>query len=357
MPTLTPGKRTTAASISLAAALALVLSSCGAPISGSPVDNSSQESTETAGESRGSDGGSQQGNVSQSAHTGPVSAELPPHDPEVLVDDVAVRASDAHNKRILTLDRAGALSRMVWTLGLGENLVGRDTASDFPGVSHLPQVTPGGHSINAETVLALRPDIVFTDGTIGPSRVIEKLRDAGVKVVSVSEERTPETIGTLVDEMAAALGLQEQAKGVKDRIEEQLREATDDAQSRADGRKMMILYLRGSGVAMIAGPDSGGRRLIKRLGGVDASEKLGITGAFTPLTPEALSAAAPETIIVMRGGLESVGGVDGLLEVPGVAHTPAGKSRSVLDVPDSQLLSFGTDTPRTITAMAEALYG
>ena len=42
--------------------------------------------------------------------------------------------------------------------------------------------------------------------------------------------------------------------------------ATEYAQAKADGRKMMILYVRGTGVAMIAGPDSGGRSLITRLG-------------------------------------------------------------------------------------------
>lgn len=59
----------------------------------------------------------------------------------------------------------------------------------------------------------------------------------------------------------------------------------------------------------------------------------------------------------MSSGLESVGGVDRLLEVPGVSQTPAGKNRSVLDVPDSELLSFGPNTPGVIDAMAVALYG
>ncbi len=144
---------------------------------------------------------------------------------------------------------------------------------------------------------------------------------------------------------------------MKGRVDADLAAATEYAQAGADGRKMMVLYVRGTGVAMIAGPESGGRSLITRLGGVDAGEGVGIGGAFTPLTPEALIAAAPETIIVMTGGLESVGGVDGLLEIPGVAQTPAGKNKSVLDVPDSQLLSFGSQTPTVLRAMADALYG
>ena len=108
---------------------------------------------------------------------------------------------------------------------------------------------------------------------------------------------------------------------------------------------------------MIAGPDSGGRSLITRLGGVDAGEGVGIQGAFTPITPESLIAAAPDTILVMSGGLESVGGIEGLKEIPGIAQTPAGQNESVVDVPDSQLLSFDSQSPRAIRAIADALYG
>lgn len=287
---------------------------------------------------------------------GHVSADLPSADPEVLLE-APKPAPDKDYQRILTLDRAGALSRVVYSLGLGDRLVGRDMASDFPAVADLPNLTPGGHSINAEAVMKLKPEVVLTDGTIGPSRVFDTLEKSGVKVVRVDSERTPETIDSLIDDVTDALGLSEQSGQVKERVDADLAEATKYAQAKADGRKMMVLYVRGTGVAMIAGPESGGRSLITRLGGVDAGEGVGINGSFTPITPEALIAAAPETIIVMKGGLESVGGVDGLLEVPGVAQTPAGQNKSILDVPDSQLLSFGSQTPKVLRAMADALYG
>lgn len=344
----TPQRR---ALLPLSLVAALALSSCGAPNSGpTPEAEQSQaapaEKTATTRHAEGSH-----------VPTGHVSAHLPSRDPDVLVDRKMVEHSPARDARILTLDRAGALSRTVWALGMGENLIGRDTASDFPGVKDLPLVTPGGHSINAETVLSLRPGIVLTDGSIGPSRVMKKLRATGVKVIDITAERTPETIGTLIEEVAAGIGLEQAAEQVTDQINEKLDGATASAKSRADGRGMMILYVRGTGVAMIAGPESGGRSVIQRLGGTDAGEKLGINGSFTPLTPEALIEAAPDTLIIMSSGLESVGGVDGLLEVPGVSQTPAGKNRSVLDVPDSELLSFGPNTPVVIDAMAEALYG
>lgn len=290
-----------------------------------------------------------------SAH-GAAHAELPSENPEVLLKDPKP-AEGKDYQRILTLDRAGALSRAVYTLGLGDRLVGRDSTSDFPAVKDLPNLTIGGHSINAESVMKLKPELIITDGSIGPSRVFDTFEKAGITVVHVSEERTPETIDTLIDEVADAIGLADQVAPVKEHIDKELAAATEYAQAKADGRKMMILYVRGTGVAMIAGPESGGRSLITRLGGVDAGEDIGIQGAFTPITPESLIAAAPDTIIVMTGGLESVGGIEGLKEIPGIAQTPAGKNESVVDVPDSQLLSFDAQSPRAIRAIADALYG
>jgi iron complex transport system substrate-binding protein len=62
----------------------------------------------------------------------------------------------------------------------------------------------------------------------------------------------------------------------------------------------------------------------------------------------------PDLILVMIGGLESVGGVSGLVELPGIAQTPAGKNRQVVAVDDSLLLSFGPRTPALISELAAA---
>ena len=56
-------------------------------------------------------------------------------------------------------------------------------------------------------------------------------------------------------------------------------------------------------------------------------------------------------------GLESVGGVDGLLEVPGVADTDAGANACVVDMSDYEILSYGPQYPHTLRALADAIYG
>ncbi|MEJ0014076.1 MAG: hypothetical protein WDN07_00250 [Actinomycetota bacterium] len=69
------------------------------------------------------------------------------------------------------------------------------------------------------------------------------------------------------------------------------------------------------------------------------------------LTAEELITLQPDVLLLMTKGLQSVGGINGLVQIPGIAETPAGKHKRVVTVDDSLLLSFG---PRTVP-MAKAL--
>jgi iron complex transport system substrate-binding protein len=55
--------------------------------------------------------------------------------------------------------------------------------------------------------------------------------------------------------------------------------------------------------------------------------------------------AAPDVILVSTTGLESVGGLDGLLAIPGIARTPAGQAVRVITHPDQYL--FGDSETRS----------
>ena len=117
-----------------------------------------------------------------------------------------------------------------------------------------------------------------------------------------------------------------------------------------------FLYLRGtSSIYLIGGKGSGADSLVEALGARDAGTIAGL-GPFTPLTAEALVKSKPDVILVMTKGLESVGGIDGLLALPGVAATPAGRDRRVIAIDDGELLSFGPRTSITLEKLGDALW-
>lgn len=57
---------------------------------------------------------------------------------------------------------------------------------------------------------------------------------------------------------------------------------------------------------------------------------------------------------MMTKGLESVGGIDGLLDVPGIRETPAGLDRRIVTLEDGVLLSYGPRTPWSSTSSSTA---
>ncbi|MEU7961615.1 heme/hemin ABC transporter substrate-binding protein [Micromonospora humida] len=268
-------------------------------------------------------------------------------------DGVVTTVTDA--TRILPVNLYGSIAEIVFSLGLGGNVVGRDTSTTFPAAAHLPVVTPAGHDLSAEAVLALAPTVILADDSIGPPETLRQLRAAGIPVVLVAAEQTLDAVPGHVRAVAAALGVGAAGDRLVTRIEADIAAARAGVPADAAPR-VAFLYLRGTaGVYLIGGRGAGSDAMIEAAGGVDAGSAIGLA-KFRPLTSEGLINAAPDVILVMSGGLESVGGVDGLLRLPGVGQTPAGAARRVVDMDDGVLLTFGTRSGQVVRALADALH-
>ena len=292
----------------------------------------------------------------------PVATDPVPQLPAVVTDNqgTVVEVTDA--SRILPLDIYGTLSRIVFELGLGDNVIGRDVSSSFPEIADVPLVTTDGHQLNAEAILALDPSVIITDTSLGPWDVVLQLRDAGVPVVVVDSHRSPENVEALTGAVGEALGVPEEGRALGERTRAQIvaaQESIDSITPESETQQLrtVFLYARGAaGVYYMFGQDSGADELISAAGGYDVSSEVGWKGA-KPANDEGLIAAQPDVIIMMNKGLDSVGGVDGLLEkFPAMAQTPAGANERIIAMNDDLVLSFGTRTPAVLNALAVALY-
>jgi iron complex transport system substrate-binding protein len=115
------------------------------------------------------------------------------------------------------------------------------------------------------------------------------------------------------------------------------------------------VYLRGERVQQLFGPGSGAHVLLKAAGAVDIGAELGVDDN-QPVTTESFVHAAPEVIIVTTTGLESVGGIDGLVAIDAYARTPAGEQRRILAYEDQYLLGFGPRTGQLLTELIRDIY-
>lgn len=255
--------------------------------------------------------------------------------------------------RVLPL--SGGLAEIVFTLGLGDNVVGRDVAVTFDEAADLPVVSEG-HEVSAESVLALQPTVILADTQTGPPETIEQIQGAGVPVVIVEEAWTIDDMYPRFERIAEVLGVPEAGNHLAERTQEQMADVREASLEASGDPLVAFLYLRGTaGVYLLGGPGSGADALLAEIGARDAGVEMGLTTPFTPITAEALIEAQPDVLLVMTNGLDSVGGVEGLAEIPGIAQTPAGRDGAVIDFEDGALLNFGPRTPQVITAMAEEL--
>lgn len=291
-----------------------------------------------------------------------ITSDESPELPATVTDDEGTEVTVTDASRILALDVAGSLAATVFGLGLGERVVGRDSSTGFAEASALPVVTQGGHNLTAEAILALDPSVVITDTTLGPLDVLDQLRDSGIPVVITTSERSLDNIDDLIGQVAAALGVPERGRLLTEQVDADLARVLADIDAAipddpAVRPRIAFLYVRGSAnVYYLFGAESGADSLIESIGGVDIASEIGWQG-MRPVTAEALVAAQPDLVLLMSGGLESVGGVDGLLErVPALASTPAGVHRRFVDMADTEILSFGPRAPQVVEALAQAVW-
>lgn len=272
---------------------------------------------------------------------------------EITYSDVAssrVESTErAQYSRVVAL--ANGSAEIIDSMGLKKILVGRDIASTDTSLADIPIVT-SGHQVIAEKIIALNPDLVIIDSSVGPSQALESLKNAGIRVATIKEVWRVDEIGGKVNEVATLLGVPTTGALLNKEINSSIATASTSVEG---SPRIAFLYLRGgSSIYLLGGKGSGADSLIEALGGVDVGAGVSTT-AFTTLTSESFAAVQPDILLVMSKGLQSVGGIDAVVALPGIAQTPAGKSKRVIAVDDSLLLSFGPRTPDLLQKMAMAI--
>jgi iron complex transport system substrate-binding protein len=264
-----------------------------------------------------------------------------------------VRSISLITKAPLTVSRvvvlANGVAEIIQSLNAQSIIVGRDISSTEDSLADIPIVT-SGHQVLPEKVIALKPELVLIDASTGPKAAIETIKAAGISVVETPESWSLQDLPIKVRAVGTAIGAQKQAEELVKQINQSL-----NAAEVKNSPRVAFLYLRGtSSVYLIGGAGSGADSLLTSIGAIDVGAQT-LDRPFNTLTAESLAALNPDVILVMSKGLESVGGIEGLLKLPGVAQTRAAKNSAVIDVDDSLLLSFGPRTPSLVDALAKAL--
>jgi iron complex transport system substrate-binding protein len=247
--------------------------------------------------------------------------------------------------RLVTL--SAAITETVFALGRGGDVVGVPTGLTFPVEATRRVAVGAARQLGAEGILAQRPTLVLADSTLPPA-LRQQLQRVGVRVELVSGDETAagalarvQTLGRLLGRAAAA-----------DSLVARLQARMSAVRPLRTPVRVLFVYARGAGTLMVSGNATGAAEMVRLAGATNA-----ITGfdGFRPLTAEAVVAARPDIILLPSRGMASVGGVEAVLALPGIALTPAGRARRVVSLDDTLLLGFGPRLADAVEQLAVAL--
>ena len=244
-------------------------------------------------------------------------------------------AGSGYAKALRIVSANGTLSEILVGLGLENQIVGVDVTSTYPAsLEKLPKI---GHnrSIAAEGILALNPDvIVYTDQSMLSPAVVKQLNSSGKKLVAFKHEYSKDGAIKLIREVGAYFNANAQAEKIVKALQADLAKIP----APANPKKLLFIYARGTGTLMVSGTGTSLDKMFALAGHKNAVS--GFT-EFKPLTAESLIVANPDVLVLFSSGLESLEGMDGLLKVPGVANTNAGKNRRIVAMDGQFLTGFG----------------
>lgn len=288
-------------------------------------------------------------------------AQTPATSPEVAQPVLPASVQDADGAEIEITDVSriiamnGNVTETIFALGLGANVVATDVSAIYPPEAvALPKI---GYQrqLSVEGILSFEPTLVIGTTDAGPPEAIDQLRTAGVTVLILPLTNSADGSIEEIRTVGATIGLPEPANAIADNVASSIAEAQSLSSTIEPKARVAFLYVRGEGTQLLSGLDTQANAVIDAAGGTNVGAEIGIHG-YQPITPEALAQAAPDVIVVLRLGLESVGGIDGLLAIPGVAQTPAGETKHIVVFDDLYLLGFGPRIGDAIYDLTLALY-
>ncbi|MDH6229629.1 iron complex transport system substrate-binding protein [Mesorhizobium soli] len=249
----------------------------------------------------------------------------------------------------------GSITEIVYALGEEGRLVARDSTSTYPeSALKLPDV---GYmrALSPENVLSVNPSGILALAGSGPKEAVDVLKKASVTYIEVPEAFDHQGILDKVRIVGHALGVDDKAATLAKSIDADLKAAEELTAKVGERKRVLFILSMEGGKILAAGNHTAANGIIKLAGGVNAME--GVNG-YKQLTDEAALTARPDVILMMdRGGGDHVLAADEVFAHPGLASTPAAKTKALIRMDGSYLLGFGPRTAGAIRDLATALYG
>lgn len=273
-----------------------------------------------------------------------------PESAEQAQADEAAAEEPAEAQRLVTI--GFSVTEIVFALGAGEQVVAADKSSIFPEEAKKLATLDLFRNISAEPIIAQNPTLVLAAQDTNPKDALEKIKAADIEVVEIGGEATVDAAQSRIKKVAGLLGREQQADELIASMDAQIAQAAEKSAACDKPARAMFIYARGPNTVMVAGKGTAVTSLIELAGGKSVH---GDIEDFKPMSAEVLVDANPDVILMTDGGLQSLGGIDGVKRLKGLGDTEAVKHGRVLTYDDAVLLSFGPRLGSVALELADAL--
>ena len=204
-------------------------------------------------------------------------------------------------------------------------------------------------------MLAVEPGRIICEDGAGPQESVVGLAAAAIPFVTGPDGYADEGIAANIMAVGAALDVDAAAATLASDVARKLETAEATAATLAGDTPTRVLFILSTqgGRIMASGQNTAANGIIEMAGGVNAITEF---EGYKPLSDEAVTAAAPDVILMMdRSGDHSSDDAE-LFAMPSIATTPAAQTQSVVRMNGLYLLGFGPRTAEAVIDLTTALY-
>lgn len=264
---------------------------------------------------------------------------------------VAATTQDSSPQRIISL--SPPLTEMLFAVGAGGQLVGRDSYSDFP--EEAKSVADVGWTYgkyNMETVVNLKPDLVLA-GEITTPEMVASLENMGLRVEYFKNPVTLSDVYAMLARIGQLSGKTNQADSLIKDLQKRESELVNKLGAIRD-RPMVFYELDASDPSKpyTPGPGTLHSNLISMAGGVNLGDQLGTTWAQISL--EQLLVDDPDFILLGDSAYGTT--PESVAQRAGWQTLTAVKEGRVLPFDDNLLVRYGPRILDGLEALARILH-
>ncbi|MEW6640295.1 MAG: ABC transporter substrate-binding protein [Pseudomonadota bacterium] len=265
----------------------------------------------------------------------------------------AVNAATPPSAPARIVSVGGAVTEILYALGLSDRIVGLDVTSLYPpealqtkpNVGYMRQLSPEG-------VLGLNPQLILAIDGAGPKETLAVLKEAKVPVMTVPEAFSEQGILDKIGFVAGQMGVAPRGACLAAAVSADLASMHALRDKVTDKRRVMFVMSLVNGRAMVAGRHTAADAIIDLAGGANAVADY---DGYKPISEEAIVAAKPDVILTMQRGADAVT-PEAVFANPAFAMTPAARDKSFVAMDGLYLLGFGPRTAAAAHDLAGKLY-